>query len=120
MVQTTKLLAIDYPPYGGPGTIPVNGVAATTNLENTLSVLFGVLSFVAFIYFVIQIIFAGYDFISSQGDAKKLEEARHQLTNSILGLAIIVVAVGFGSLLASIFGIENILNLNKLLESMHL
>ena len=123
MVQINKLLAqVEHPyaPYKGPGQIPTNGVNATLKLENILSVVLGMLSLVAFVYFAIQTIFAGYSFISSQGDAKKLEEARHRLTNGILGLTIVVIAVGFGSLLAVIFGIENIFNLDALLKDMSL
>jgi len=121
MVQTKHLLAYtEFDRLKGPGFNPPNGVAGTQNLENTISVVFGVLSLVAFIYFTIQTIFAGYAFISSQGDAKKLEEARHKLTNGILGLTIVVVAVGLGSLLAAIFGIENIMDLNQLLNNLHL
>lgn len=122
MAQINKLLAqvVTYPPYDGPGHNPTSGADATTNLENTISVVFGILSVVAFIYFTIQTIFAGYAFISSQGDTKKLEEARHKLTNGILGLTIIVVAVGLGSLLAAIFGIESIMNLDQLLNNLHL
>ena len=115
MALMTKLLAVKYDPYSS-----ITPVDATIKLENTISVVIGLLSVIGFIYFTIQIIFAGYAFVSSQGDAKKLEDARHRLTNGILGLTIIVVAVGFGALLGAIFGIENIFNLNTLLNSMHL
>ena len=118
MVQiNNKLIAAvhEYEPYN-----PITPIAATIKLENTISTIIGLLSVIGFIYFTIQIIFAGYAFVSSQGDAKKLEDARHKLTNSILGLTIIIVAVGFGALLGAIFGIENIFNLNTLLNSLHL
>jgi hypothetical protein len=122
MVQISKIIADEHPytPYVGPGYIPPDKMAATTNLENTLSVVFGLLTVVGFIYFAIQLIFAGYEFISSSGDAKKLEDARHHLTNGILGLTIVVIAVGAGALFAKIFGIESVFDLNTLLGNMHL
>jgi hypothetical protein len=115
-----KLLAVDLPRWTGPGRVPADSNEAVTNLEKTISVVFGVLSLVAFIYFAIQIIFAGYAFISSNGDEKKLEEARHRLTNGILGLAIVIFAVGLSALLGKIFGIGNIFDLNALLGTMQL
>ncbi|MFA5828506.1 MAG: hypothetical protein WC841_04080 [Candidatus Shapirobacteria bacterium] len=116
----TRLLAIAYDPYVGPGIVPKDGTQATTNLENTVSVVLGMLSVVALIYFTIQTVFAGYAFMSSKGDEKKLEEARHKITNGILGIAIVIFAVGLGSLLGKILGLENIFNLDTLLNDLHL
>ncbi|MFA4827268.1 MAG: hypothetical protein WC596_03425 [Candidatus Shapirobacteria bacterium] len=92
----------------------------TTQLEKIISQAIGILTIIAVIFFSIQIIFAGYSFISASGDSKKLEEARHSITNGILGLFIVVIAVGLGSLLASLFGIQNPLNLNEVLTNMGL
>ena len=47
----------------GPGVDPTGPPVVT--MERIISVVIGVLSVVAFIFFAIQIIFAGYEFISS-------------------------------------------------------
>jgi len=86
-------------------------------LDNVLSTIIGVLTLVAFIFFVLQIIFAGYSFISGQGDEKKIESARKRLTDGILGLTIVVVAFGITALLAQITGLGNIFNLDEIFTS---
>lgn len=84
-------------------------------LDNILSTVIGVLTIVAFIFFVLQIIFAGYAFISGQGDPKKIESARKRLTDGILGITIVVIAFGVTALLAKLTGIsENIFDLNTM------
>ena len=99
---------------------PDPGGTPTEQVENILSQVIGFLTAVGVIYFTIQIILAGYSFLSSQGDKTKLEESRKKITNSILGLTIIVVAIGLSTLLANLLGIKDIFNLNKMFENMGL
>lgn len=107
---------VTYPPFVDPHSIG----NPTNQLEKLIGQAIGILTIVAVIYFTIQIIFAGYSFISASGDSKKLEEARHSITNSILGLFIVVIAIGIGSLIATLLGIENPLDLNALFTRMGL
>lgn len=86
-------------------------------LDNIISTVIGVLTLVAFIFFVLQIIFAGYSFISGQGDEKKVESARKRLTDGILGITIVVVAFGITALIAKITGLGNIFNLEEIFSS---
>jgi hypothetical protein len=106
---------VTYPPFDPPSL-----GNPTNQLEKLIGQVIGILTLVAVIYFAIQIIFAGYSFISANGDSKKLEEARHSITNSILGLFIVVIAIGIGSLIATLLGIENPLDLNALFTKMGL
>jgi len=108
----------DIPPLTGPGVIP--GANGTIALEKIVGQIFGVLTIFAVIYFIIQVILAGYSFISAQGDTKAIESARKRLTDGILGLTIVVIAVGLGSLIASLAGIPNVLDLNGMLDLMNL
>lgn len=87
--------------YNDPQT-PVNAVQ---NLEKIVSQVIGVLTLVAAIYFGIQIILAGFAFISAEGDKNKMEVARKRLTEGVLGLVLVVVAVGFAALVAKLAGI---------------
>lgn len=104
----------------GPGRIPPNNIEATTMLEKLASNIIGVLTIVAVLFFVIQIIFAGYSFISSGGDEKVMETSRKKLTNGVLGLFIVVVAVGIGSLIAKLLGLNNIFDINQMFINMGL
>ena len=56
---------------------------------------------VAGIYALLNFVMAGLAYITSEGDAQKLEAARSKITNSILGL--VIVAASF--ILAAVAGI---------------
>lgn len=104
----------------GPGQNPINNTDATLKFEKLASNLIGVLTIVAVIFFAIQIIFAGYSFISSGGDEKMMETSRKKLTNGVLGLFIVVVALGLGSLIAKLLGLGNIFDINEMFKNMGL
>jgi hypothetical protein len=104
----------------GPGATLAPGKTYTDKFESIISNTIAILTVVAVIFFVLQIIFAGYAFISSQGDEKKLEIAKDRLTNNVLGLFIVVVAVGLGALIAKLVGLPDILDLNKTFNNMGL
>lgn len=90
----------------GPGMIVTDNISATEAFETFASNIVGVLTIIGALYFTIQIIFAGYAFISSQGDPKMMESARTRITEGILGLFIVVIALGLASLIANLLGIK--------------
>ena len=89
-------------------------------LEKLASNFLGILTVVAVLFFTIQIIFAGYGFISSGGDEKMMETNRQKLTNGVLGLFIVVVSVGLVSLISKLLGLNNPLDLNQMFVNMNL
>jgi len=101
----------------GPGIQVTN---AATQFETLAGQAIGALTVIAVLYFVTQIIFAGYAFISSVGDEKVMESTRRRLTDSVLGLVIVIVAIGLASLIASLFGIKNVLDINAMFTKMGL
>ena len=118
MVHNLSLLAASTTySLTGPGVVPTgNGV---TQMEKIVSNVIGVLTIVGVLYFIFIIIIGGYNFISAQGDEKQIEVARKQLTNGVLGLVIVVVAVGIGSLIALLLGIPGVLDLTKMFGTLH-
>lgn len=102
----------------GPGV--ALGSNPTLTLEKIISMVIGLLTVVAFIYFAIQLILAGYAYIVSEGDKNKMETARRRLTEGIIGLIIIVVAVGLASLIATVTGLGNIFDLEALFVKLSL
>jgi hypothetical protein len=115
-----RLLAdLVIPPIKGPGIDPGAG-GGVASMEKIIGQIIGILTIIAVLYFVFQIILAGYAYISSEGEEKNMEIARHRLTGGILGLTIVVVAVGLGSLLATLAGIPNIMDLEGLFKLMGL
>jgi hypothetical protein len=111
--MNTNLLAYT---LTGPGIQPSTTNTPATQIEGILSTVIGFLTIVAVIYFVIQIILAGYAFISGQGDEKKIETARKKLTDGILGLTIVVVAFGVGAFISSLLGLGNVFDLNEFVK----
>ena len=89
------------------GGIAVGSDQGVTTLQKIISNGIGLLTLIAILFFVFHIIIAGYSFISSQGDEKKMIEARSRITNGILGLTLVVVALGVGSLLATLLGFSH-------------
>ncbi len=101
----------------GPGLQPVNSNDAVSKMEKVLSNVFGFLTIIAIVYFAIQIILSGLAFISSQGDAKNMENARKRLTENVIGLFIVIIALGLASLFASLTGLgDNIFDLNEVIK----
>lgn len=83
-----------------PGLTAYGGLASG-GLVNLLSNLLKMLVVVAGIYTLLQIIFAGYKFISAGGDSKAVEEAWGKIWQSLIGL--LIVAGAF--VLAAVFGL---------------
>ena len=100
----------------GPGIVPSGD--GTSQLDKIVSQVIGIMTIFAVLYFIFIVIIGGYNFIAAQGDEKQIETARKQLTNGILGLVIVIIAVGLGSLVATLFGIPNILDLNSMFSKM--
>jgi hypothetical protein len=69
----------------------------TTNPAQTQSSLFGMiynlLFPIAIVYGVFEIIIAGYRIMTSEGDPRKLEDAKAHLTDSIVGILFVMLAV---------------------------
>lgn len=91
--------------------VPVNGAtvqkvatldclpAVFQNLVNAALIFAGVVA-------VIFIIISGLKFITSGGDAKQIEGARHTLTYAIIGLIIILLSFMMINLIAGITGAQ--------------
>ena len=111
-INNSKLLAIQFH-LTGPGVSPTNADASVTLAEKLISNIVGVLTVFAFIFFAIQIILAGYGFLSAEGDKGKMEIARKKLTDGAMGIFVIVIALGLVALLGDLLGLEKILDLNN-------
>lgn len=74
-----------------------------------LSNLFKLAGVIAGIFFVVQIITAGFSYLSANGDPKKTEVAFAKIWQSIIGLLIVSGAFVLASVIGNLTGI-NILN----------
>ncbi len=57
---------------------------------------------------LLMLISAGYTFLTSAGDPKKLEQGKSRLTNALTGFIIVFAAYWIVQLTGTIFGLESI------------
>lgn len=102
-----KLLTqnLDFGTFKGFGPLG-NPTGTGINQFNTvISTTIGVMTIVAIIWFVIQLITGAIGIMSAGSDKAKLEGARAKITNGIIGLVIVISATFVLDLVGTIFGI---------------
>lgn len=82
-----------------------DSVGYTNNVLQTVISMFFI---VGIIYFIWHFVMAAYHFIGSEGDIKKFETAKNEITFSIVGIAVIFSVFAVIKLLGYIFGISNL------------
>lgn len=85
-----------------------------TQLNNVISVVIGVMTIVAALWFIFQFLTAGYLWINSGGDKHNLEIARDRILNNIIGLIVVIATWVIMGVVGKIFGLD-ILNPGKVL-----
>ncbi len=106
-----SLAALAIPAFAADNTISLNPEADTgfSNLTNLSvgGIISGAVSLVlivvAVVFFFI-LVFGGLKWVTSGGDEKKVAAARSQITNALIGLAIVFSAWAIMNLLGNIFG----------------
>jgi len=92
----------------GEGLGPFGTIASGNN---------GMFTVAAAIWFLLQVVFGGYEWMSAGGDSKKIEGARSRITNSFIG---IIIVVGSWSLLAvtgKFLGFDTLVDPTKFINS---
>jgi hypothetical protein len=83
-----------------------NPIPSLDNLGDVFNVLLGLAFFVAGALMFFNLVIGGIQWITSGGDAKQLDSARGRITNSIVGLIIVVAAFAIALILERVFGIS--------------
>lgn len=113
---TNKLLAYT---LTGPGIQTSGGTDSVTKVESILSTILGFLTIVGIIFFVVQVILAGFNLISSKGDPKEFQQSLTKLIHNLIGLLIVVAAYGVTVFLTNILGLNNAFNLKNSLPTIN-
>ena len=114
-----NLLAITLAPVGGFKGIGTLGSPTGTGImafSSFISMVIGVMTMVAFLWFTFVLITGAISIISSNGDKQAMETARKKITSGVIGLIIVISAVFILDLIGTIFGIK-FLNLFQLFYS---
>lgn len=98
---------------GGPGLGPfglVNwgstGDVAGQKLGGVISAIVGLLTVVAGIWFIFQFITGALQWLASGGDKNGLQQAQQKISNSLLGLVIVVAAIAIIKLIGTFLGFD--------------
>lgn len=75
------------------------------NLSTFISMVIGVMTIVAFIWFVFVIFTGAIGIISSGGDKAALESAKKKITTGVIGVVVVIAAIFVIDLIGTIFGI---------------
>lgn len=87
-------------PLATSGTSPFTTPADI--ISRALTFIFPIAGLILFI----NLIWAGYQYLASQGDQKAMDSARGRITNSLLGFILLVVAVWITQAIARILKIQ--------------
>lgn len=76
--------------------------------NNVIQAVFSIFFIVGVIYFIWNTIMAGYHLISTEGDPKKLETAKNQITYALLGLVVIFIVFALLKFIGTVTGITGL------------
>lgn len=77
-----------------------------TNLELFISQLLGLLTVVASIFFIVNMMLAALTWVTAGGDSGKIQKARDAMIQNVIGLIIVVGSYGIIGLIGSIVGLQ--------------
>jgi hypothetical protein len=86
----------------GAGTVGDGGTA----LGKLVSNLVGALFIAGFLLALVFLLMGGITWITSGGDKTKLEKARDEITNSIMGIVVVAATWAISILVANFFGLD--------------
>lgn len=98
-------------PLGLEGGLASNAGITFTNFINSA---IGLMTIIAIIWFIFVFFIGAIGIISAGGDKGKVESSRKNITNGIIGLAVVVAAIFAIKLIGFLLGIPDILNFNYL------
>lgn len=110
----TQSLGTLSPPTQAFAPDPANPTVA---LESFLSTFLGFLTTLAGLMFLIYFIIAALSWITAGGEKGKIEKAQQQMTNSAIGLVIVIAAYAIVGIVGKVLGLD-ILNPGVVIKSL--
>lgn len=102
---------------GGPGLGPFaniiyaaqDGAKALGSITKIVSTILGVMTIAAGLWFLFQTLVGGLSWITSAGDEKKTELARHRINDALVGLVVVVAAWSILAIVSTVLGVDFLL-----------
>lgn len=115
LAQATTPKATNLGNIGGAGLGPFgsqtfSGESALAAITRGISAIIGFMTIAGGIWFMFQMLFGGYEWISSGGDTKKLTSARERITHGFIGLTIVVGAWALLAVVGQFLGYDILLS----------
>jgi len=106
----------------GPGPLgsPGSGSSATDLLTRYLTSVVGLLTAIASIWFVFLVVSGGISLIGSGGDKAAVESAKNRISNGIIGLVVVVLAISLTIVVGRLLGFTEILDLGAIFNRIQL
>ncbi len=109
------------PPGGFKGFGPLglegkNVTDAPGIFNQFMSATIGIITVIAFIWFVFLLITGALGLMTAGGDKAQVESARKKITSGVIGLVVVIAALFLVDLFGTLLGIPDILNPALLLE----
>jgi hypothetical protein len=108
---------------GGTGLGPFGNLGASgdklagiNGIVNGVSSIIGLLTIIAAIWFLFQILFAGYQWISAGGDPKQLQSARDRIVHAFIGIVIVIAAWSMLALVGQFMGFNSLIDPNQVIN----
>jgi hypothetical protein len=80
--------------------------SAVSMFNKVISLLIGIITIGAGLWFTFHILIAGFTWLTAAGDKTKAEKAQKTLTEAVIGLVIVVAAVFIADLVGKFLGID--------------
>lgn len=99
-------------------TKAADAVEAFKAFATIVSNIIGILTTVAGLWFLFQLLSGAFAWMSSSGDKAKLEEARNRITHALIGLIIVVLAIAIVGVVGSFLGLSILFNPQQLVKEL--
>jgi len=80
--------------------------SAATNFELLISNVISLLTIVAGIFFLLYFVLGGVNWVNAAGDSGKIQKARDQMIQGVLGMIIIAISYGLLGVIGTFLGIN--------------
>ncbi|GMR03309.1 MAG: hypothetical protein BMS9Abin21_142 [Thermodesulfovibrionia bacterium] len=104
---------------------PINAIGNIGNPETggapslfaqIISIIIGLITLIAFIWFIFLLISGAISYMSAGGDKVKIEAARKRITTGLIGVVIVVAGIFIVRLIATLLGLGDILDIEAMIN----